>query len=746
MNDLVYGHRRYRPPGRSQWRFRVVHGVRARYARLPRHAGWGHGPQREDTTRQDSTHYRRGYRDRFGDCKKIRRGRRHRLPGRAAREAVARGGRPVGRTPGADHGRSFRSPFRHQCEGHAVYGAEGAAAAQGWRLDHPDLVGLGLQCRSGAERLFGHQGRHQELRALLGAGLEGSQDPRQCDQPRFDRDPRTGRPGGRPGEHGGPLRGLEQPHSAGTHGPARGDRSGRGIPGLGRVQFRQRCRFPGGWRRKAGLKRKPRRGCRPGCLWTDAAQIGQDVVDLLVTADTPETHLVAGDHIAGRLEEGAQFVFGPDEAGRGHRRGILEISGGTGLAPDHVGQLRTKTGARRRTYRVTAGAFGEGGAARRDIPRRQGGQGSKGNDEGECQAMIRAHGSFRPTPDSGNYWITKWLASRPAFCRKASRESAVVARHRSQVQRIRYVALELQPGLRLLARGDLQLQRHGERFIDPLVGLLVARRPGIGQHVVLRFVQARHLRAHKNRTQALLHLRLRHGHIGLQQEGRVHEELPQPLFIEIAHGRSAFVELVDHNPLLAVAIGKRQVRIALPVLAQVLPDTADDDDVGTAGIEPLDGAHGHVQLGLHGGGVRNGLFAGLAGVRRQRCSNGQDQAGKQAFDTNVKQSHGALPLCRSGQFLALEQRPAQRIGNDRQHLAGGHQQRARSRGHECYRFTDAHRSCAADVGTNRDRATDALAHFLQHIDRAIGGGLHALDHVATAFGNEGGRQHHRDHH
>ena len=41
---------------------------------------------------------------------------------------------------GDDHRGALRLDLRHQCEGPAFHGAEGASAVAGWRLDHPERV------------------------------------------------------------------------------------------------------------------------------------------------------------------------------------------------------------------------------------------------------------------------------------------------------------------------------------------------------------------------------------------------------------------------------------------------------------------------------------------------------------------------------------------------------------------------------------------------------------------------------
>ncbi|ADJ66090.1 hypothetical protein Hsero_4624 [Herbaspirillum seropedicae SmR1] len=103
-------------------------------------------------------------------------------------------------------------------------------------------------------------------------------------------------------------------------------------------------------------------------------------------------------------------------------------------------------------------------------------------------------------------------------------------------------------------------------------------------------------------------------------------------------------------------------------------------------------------------------------------------------------------MSRSGQSFVLQQRLAQGIGNDRQYLAGGHQQRAGGGRHETHRFAHADGGRTADVSAHGHRCAHALPELFQHIDRALGRGFHALDHVAPAFGDEVGGHDHRHRH
>ncbi len=86
----------------------------------------------------------------------------------------------------------FDQTFDVNVKGLFFYGAEGASSLQGRRFDHPDLFGLERVGAARIQRLRREQGGGAQLRARLDAGAERPQNPRECDEPRTDRDPRLG--------------------------------------------------------------------------------------------------------------------------------------------------------------------------------------------------------------------------------------------------------------------------------------------------------------------------------------------------------------------------------------------------------------------------------------------------------------------------------------------------------------------------------------------------------------------------
>jgi NAD(P)-dependent dehydrogenase (short-subunit alcohol dehydrogenase family) len=73
-----------------------------------------------------------------------------------------------------------------------LHGAEGSSPLQRWRFYHPDVLGLERVGAAGVQRLCREQGRCAQLRARLDIGAERPQNPRECDEPRTNRDSRIG--------------------------------------------------------------------------------------------------------------------------------------------------------------------------------------------------------------------------------------------------------------------------------------------------------------------------------------------------------------------------------------------------------------------------------------------------------------------------------------------------------------------------------------------------------------------------
>ena len=122
--------------------------------------------------------------------------------------------------------RALRRDVRHQRQGHAVHRAEGAAAAQRRRLDHPRGLHRGHRRQRGVRRLRGLQGRGAVLRPHLGRRAQGPRDPGQRHQPRHDRHARDRRPGPDQ-EQAAQLKASGQQIPLGRIGPPRGGRRRR---------------------------------------------------------------------------------------------------------------------------------------------------------------------------------------------------------------------------------------------------------------------------------------------------------------------------------------------------------------------------------------------------------------------------------------------------------------------------------------------------------------------------------------
>ena len=213
------------------------------------------------------------------------------------------------------------------------------------------------------------------------------------------------------------------------------------------------------------------------------------------------------------------------------------------------------------------------------------------------------------------------------------------AREGRQVQGGRLVAFESQPGLGAFTRGRRNVLRHRQGFERPLVGLLIRRRPGVGQHVVRRRVELRDARVVAQGGEQLSL------DVGRQHDDRrfvfvqiVEKEFAQPLAVQRRAGGAALVQFVNHAPDRptgistggrCVAIGKAEVRIAQTIAAQILADTGQDHDAGTAVGQVLRGVLGQAHRAFDR--VRAGwpVFArsaGLCGAAR-RSPQGATQSG-----------------------------------------------------------------------------------------------------------------------
>jgi len=77
--------------------------------------------------------------------------------------------------------------LRHQCERHAVHGAEGAAADAGRGRDHSYVLGRRQQRAGGEQRLCRHQSGGAVLRPHLDHRFEAAPHPCERHQPGLDR-------------------------------------------------------------------------------------------------------------------------------------------------------------------------------------------------------------------------------------------------------------------------------------------------------------------------------------------------------------------------------------------------------------------------------------------------------------------------------------------------------------------------------------------------------------------------------
>src|SRR5262245_35288493 len=87
----------------------------------------------------------------------------------------------------------YDSVFSINVKGRAFHGAEGAAAAAGRRLDHPERVHRRQQRAASEQRQLRHKGRRALVRADIDNGLEGSPHSRERSEPGRHRHARSGR-------------------------------------------------------------------------------------------------------------------------------------------------------------------------------------------------------------------------------------------------------------------------------------------------------------------------------------------------------------------------------------------------------------------------------------------------------------------------------------------------------------------------------------------------------------------------
>src|SRR5439155_15430881 len=113
--------------------------------------------------------------------------------------------------------RDYRAAFRYglqpECARHAVYGSEGVAAVQRWRIDLHDRVSCFDQRFSWLQRLCGEQGDVARIRTRLAQRTEGQEYPGERAAPGADRHTDAG-----PSPHRGGEADVRIPDPAGKDG------------------------------------------------------------------------------------------------------------------------------------------------------------------------------------------------------------------------------------------------------------------------------------------------------------------------------------------------------------------------------------------------------------------------------------------------------------------------------------------------------------------------------------------------
>src|SRR5581483_6146032 len=205
---------------RGRRRLRFHHGPEAGGARRGGQADW---PERDRRAR------RRGQ------------SRRPRPPVRYGQAGKGQDRRPVrerrhGRSPptGQDYRAAFRRDLRPECARHAVYGPEGVAAVQRWRIDLHDRVRCFDQRFSWLQRVCGEQGDAARIRTRMAQRAQGQEYPGERAAPRTDRHTYAG-----PGSHRGGEADVRIPDPAGKDGSSRRNCGGRAVSGFRRFELRE---------------------------------------------------------------------------------------------------------------------------------------------------------------------------------------------------------------------------------------------------------------------------------------------------------------------------------------------------------------------------------------------------------------------------------------------------------------------------------------------------------------------------
>src|ERR1019366_913767 len=105
-----------------------------------------------------------------------------------------------GRTTGRDYRAALRCGLRPEYARNAVYGSEGVAAVQRWRIDHHDRISCFSEGFSWFRRVCGEQGSIALIRTHVAQRTEGQAYPGERAEPGAGR--HTGFPTTRQGDEG----------------------------------------------------------------------------------------------------------------------------------------------------------------------------------------------------------------------------------------------------------------------------------------------------------------------------------------------------------------------------------------------------------------------------------------------------------------------------------------------------------------------------------------------------------------
>src|SRR5690606_31093764 len=91
------------------------------------------------------------------------------------------------RSTGRNYRAAFRCGLQPECARYTVYGSEGVAAVQRWRIDLHDRVRCFGERFSWLQRVCGEQGDVARIRTRVAQRAEGQEYPGECSAPGADR-------------------------------------------------------------------------------------------------------------------------------------------------------------------------------------------------------------------------------------------------------------------------------------------------------------------------------------------------------------------------------------------------------------------------------------------------------------------------------------------------------------------------------------------------------------------------------